>query len=212
MSAFASKTAICQHCDNGVFARGFCWNHYQRLRKYGKADFPLKIIRNTRTTCLYCEQAVHRRDLCRRHFNNQSYRGHPLHDKPRDDFARFAHFVEYAGSCWIWTGARMLSGYGLFGEVTAHRFSYELFVGLIPVGLELDHLCRTKACVNPCHLEAVTHHENMLRGKHVILCVHGHRARSHCVTCTQEYNIRYQKEYRDKQKLKSLQTGISIVR
>jgi len=59
-------------------------------------------------------------------------------------------------------------GYGNFNffdkTLLVHRFSYQLFKGDIPMNLELDHLCRNKLCVNPDHLEAVTHRENVLRG------------------------------------------------
>ena len=53
---------------------------------------------------------------------------------------------------------------------------YALLVGEIPAGLELDHLCRVRECVNPQHLEAVTHHENMLRSREATKthCKHGH--------------------------------------
>ena len=55
-------------------------------------------------------------------------------------------------------------GYARWGNVYAHRAAYELFVGPIPSGYEIDHLCRVRDCVNPDHLEAVTRRENLLRG------------------------------------------------
>ncbi len=70
--------------------------------------------------------------------------------------------------CWLWNGALNLQGYGnLYVRGTnrqAHRVAYELYVGAIPPGLELDHLCRMPCCVNPSHLEPVTHQVNMRRG------------------------------------------------
>ena len=70
--------------------------------------------------------------------------------------------------CWIFTGWLDPGGYGRcsFGGKTqrAHRVSYQLFIGDIPAGLELDHLCRVRECVNPYHLEAVTPSQNRLRG------------------------------------------------
>lgn len=70
--------------------------------------------------------------------------------------------------CWIWKGATYTQGYGQIWwggrKARAHRVAYELLVGPIPEGLELDHLCRVRNCINPAHLEPVTHRENTLRG------------------------------------------------
>jgi hypothetical protein len=71
--------------------------------------------------------------------------------------------------CWIWSRAFNGAGYPstmwLNGKVVlAHRASYLIFKGPIPDGLEIDHLCRDKRCVNPEHLEAVTRQTNLLRG------------------------------------------------
>ena len=69
--------------------------------------------------------------------------------------------------CWLWTGG-LQRGYGRFSFdgrcQRAHRVIYELLVGSISEDLEIDHLCRVKSCVNPAHLEAVTHQENIRRG------------------------------------------------
>lgn len=73
--------------------------------------------------------------------------------------------------CWLWIGTSGRCGYGRFHKtgqrvnVMSHRFAYEALVGPIPDGLQLDHLCRTPACVNPAHLEPVTPKENTLRGE-----------------------------------------------
>lgn len=66
--------------------------------------------------------------------------------------------------CWPWTGYLTRQGYCHFGGRPAYRVAYERAVGSVPVGLTLDHLCRNRSCVNPSHLEPVTHQENMRRG------------------------------------------------
>ena len=71
-------------------------------------------------------------------------------------------------ACWPWIGAMSDNGYGNFwtGEKQdkAHRVSYQLFVGAIPDGADLDHLCRNRGCVRPDHLEPVDRQTNLLRG------------------------------------------------
>jgi hypothetical protein len=83
---------------------------------------------------------------------------------------RFIAKVDGYGSpdeCWTWTACMNRAGYGLFSDgrvYLAHRWSFEEFVGPIPNGLVIDHLCRTRACVNPAHMQTVTPRTNILRG------------------------------------------------
>lgn len=84
--------------------------------------------------------------------------------------------------CWDWTGAKNGHGYGYIRDedancttLQAHRVSYEMHVGPIPDGLQIDHLCRNRLCVNPKHLEPVTAQVNTMRAKAIIThCPQGH--------------------------------------
>ena len=80
----------------------------------------------------------------------------------------FVERVPFSG-CWIWTGSLFWTGYGQITidgyPHTAHRTVYEHFVGKIPQGMWIDHLCRVRCCVNPQHLEPVLPRENTLRGE-----------------------------------------------
>ena len=73
--------------------------------------------------------------------------------------------VEVASGCWLWTGATNNNGYGQIrvdGQARyVHRLAYETFVGPIPEGFQIDHVCRNRRCVHPAHLEAVTQRENL---------------------------------------------------
>lgn len=86
--------------------------------------------------------------------------------------------------CWLWRGTQVRNGYGHFwldgkGRI-AHRVAYEWHVGPIPEGMEIDHRCRHTDCVNPAHLDVVSHVENVRRGRLGVLytmpthCQHGH--------------------------------------
>jgi hypothetical protein len=89
--------------------------------------------------------------------------------KPVPIELRFWTKVDATGICWEWTAAKSKAGYGVIGLFhqkvgLAHRVAWELLVGPIPEGLELDHLCRNRSCVNPDHLEPVSHLTNARRG------------------------------------------------
>lgn len=117
----------------------------------------------------------------------------------------------YKTPCWLWQGRLSTQGYGRFSgqnpkTLMAHCWAYVHFVGPIPDGRELDHLCRNRSCVNPAHLEPVSHRENMLRGKNAAAtnaskthCIRGHefttentwfdpkRKARHCRKCRADF-------------------------
>lgn len=94
--------------------------------------------------------------------------------------------LDILSGCWIWKASKDAGGYGKIvinhRLCAAHRVSYEYWNGQIPNGLEIDHLCRNRNCVNPQHLEVVTRQENLLRSNITIgfknsnqkLCPRGH--------------------------------------
>lgn len=85
-----------------------------------------------------------------------------------------------AEGCWIWIGTSEKDGYGVVQvkgrQWRAHRFIYESLVGKIPDGMQLDHLCRNRLCVNPAHLEPVTCAINIARSARSTspVCAKGH--------------------------------------
>lgn len=134
-----------------------------------------------------CERPTVGQGLCHPHYE-QRRRGSDLHDlREVDPIKRFwskAVKAEGDGACWLWRAA-MSDGYGSVGWggriQKAHRVAYELTIGPIPEGLELDHLCRNGSCINPTHLEPVTGRINNLRGESFAArnarrthCINGH--------------------------------------
>ena len=141
-------------CNNPRARRDLCNAHLRRERRYGRPDYYP--------------------DSWRAPGRGGAGNGdrNTVHDKgggnPVTVGQRIASSIEVSeGGCWLWTRTCDRLGYGRMqfpGKlVLAHRASYEAHVGPIPEGLELDHLCMNPPCVNPDHLEPVTHQENMRR-------------------------------------------------
>lgn len=72
--------------------------------------------------------------------------------------------IKKKDGCWNWHGPLTPQGYGRLWGRPAHRLSYEAWIGPIGYGLDVDHLCRNRKCVNPEHLEPVTRKVNLSRG------------------------------------------------
>lgn len=129
----ACGSCIVPNCTSPIkySGPGWCAKHYQRWKKFGTTDLPVRTV--DRAALMWVKLDV--------------------------------------ADCWLFTGWRCAGGYGRFWSgaklVQAHRWVWEYLVGPIPDGLELDHLCRQRACCNPDHLEAVTPRVNTFRSRAV---------------------------------------------
>lgn len=186
-------TCNISECEDPLYCKGMCKKHYARWRKHGDVNRvdksgmkagPVKIC-----SIEGCEGKVNSHGLCGKHDARRHRLGDPL--APVKEFVadieqRFLAYIaksDNPDSCWIWTASTFPDGYGLFWEPVAktnagaHRWSYAHFVGPVPEGLQLDHLCHTREretcpggkkcphrrCVNPAHLEPVTQLVNARR-------------------------------------------------
>lgn len=127
------RACTAPECLKPQYARGYCSMHYTRVIRHGALDYPIA--------------------------------------DPKERFLAKVEISSTSG-CWIWTGSLDNHGYGRLAlglksegqrPVAAHRLAHEWWVAPIPDGYEVDHLCRVRHCVNPEHLEAVTHAENVRR-------------------------------------------------
>lgn len=187
------RTCEYDNCTNKYYAKGYCSKHYTRVIRHG-------------------DPAI--------------YRVTP----PTPSQRFWARVNKYGpcsppaiGVCWIWEGRKNPDGYGCFDyehtPVLAHRFSFTEVYGDVPEGLQLDHLCRVRHCVNPSHLEAVPQLENVRRGlagqhyRMITQCPRGHsydegntvhtaQGKRYCRACRQGKQRIYDARYA--QKIKAL--------
>lgn len=135
------------------------------LKRHRIADHPKE---TRRLVCPECAREFNYVGAYRTHVNSHDMAGHAERLWSRID--KNGPIPEYApelGPCWLWTGQLTKRGYGVIHmhptTTSSYKLAYELEVGPVPEGLELDHLCRVPACCRPSHLEPVTRLENMRR-------------------------------------------------
>lgn len=135
---------------------------------------------------------------------------------PPNTLEKVLDMLDYSWGCWTWSkGLSKGTRYAVVNvngqRVYVHRYVYEQVVGPVPEGLELDHLCRNRACVRPDHLEPVTHKVNTHRGEApgvvarlTDTCARGHvgdwyeyGGRRWCRGCKRPRNAADQRRYRE---------------
>jgi len=170
----AQSICTVAECDRVAKKRGWCEKHYNRWLRIGTTDIEHE-YGAPKPSCVVdgCELPGTPRGTgyCYKHYRRYYRHGDPTVTSRivGDDIARFESYLASGpDGCWNWTGLLNADGYAvmLVGDLptaSAHRWAYRHFVGDLVEGLEIDHLCNNRRCVNPWHLEQVTHEENLRR-------------------------------------------------
>lgn len=178
----ADRTCSVTDCGRREQLRlGYCNRHYKAYRVHGDPRGSAPVAERLCSVPACGREEQLRQGLCEMHYRRWRRNGVAGIPGPLrivgDDITRFwsyvnqagplPTFVEHLGRCWLWTGGTNDKGYGIARvsgrHLGAHRWSFLMFVGPVPDGLELDHLCRNITCVRPEHLQPVTKGENVRR-------------------------------------------------
>ncbi len=225
------RRGICciPNCPEPHYGKGWCRSHHDRWKRHGDplGGRPRRShVRGLPCEADDCELPSSNRGLCPKHYAKLRRHGDPNYVDPHrgnDKIQRLPRgaspiervlskiIIDVVTGCWVWQANKLKKGYGRFGlddkPKLVHIFIYEYYVGPIPDGYEVDHLCCNKSCCNPDHLEAVPREENQRRW--LVLktdCLRGHAYAEHgfidsagrrrCRVCTNEKNRAYKAKKR----------------
>jgi len=170
------RTCSVEDCERAHYARGWCQKHYAQWWRTGGMP-----QRDQQQLCAIegCNRPHGARGWCTIHYDRWRRTGQ---FEPSSFEDRFWAKVDATGICWEWIGARNPAGYGKTWRtdryVDAHRAAWELLVGPIGQGLNIDHLCRNRSCINPDHLEPVPQWMNVMRAAGSVAAVNA--TKTHC--------------------------------
>ncbi|GAA3948107.1 HNH endonuclease signature motif containing protein [Microbacterium soli] len=167
----STKSCAVDGCRLAYRSGGFCWKHLAEAHANGSVVRDLRFSENRPelepVACGVegCESPAkyRKKRLCNAHYLRIWNHGDTALPAPLTLAERLDEGIASRDGCWLWGGPISTAGYGRIGSEYAHRISHEVYIGPIPDGYQVDHLCFVRRCVNPAHLEAVTQAENLRR-------------------------------------------------